>query len=105
MSQNELNALCHSLFSSMALGLSYDADVKSIYRNLKLRSQLVEKELGEGVSIPSLYGRLLVDARIEDYSRIVNTFSQKLRLLPTPSKFSTQIEAWATAAFGELSRL
>ncbi len=105
MTQAELNALCHSLFSAMALGLSYDRDMKNTYRGLKLRSQYVEKELGEGVSNPSLYGRLLVDARIEDYQRITDTFSEKLRVLPIPSKFNLQIETWVNSALNEVAHL
>jgi len=95
MSQAELCALAHTMFSAMAMGLSYAGDMKNTYRNFKLRSQYVEKELGEGVSNPALYGRLLVDARIEHYSRVAEAFAAKLRLLPTASRFTVQIEAWA----------
>ncbi|HYF97497.1 MAG TPA: type IVB secretion system protein IcmJDotN [Coxiellaceae bacterium] len=103
MTQAELNALCHSLFIAMALGLSYEAEMKNTYRSFKLRSQYVEKELGEGVSNPSLYGRLLVDARIENYNTVVNNFAQKLRLLPTASRFSAQIETWSASAMRQIS--
>lgn len=104
MTQAELNALCHAIFSAMALGLSYDAEMKNIFRNFKLRSQYVERELGEGVSNPALYGRLLVDARIENYSRVMENFSAKLRLLPTASRFSLQIEAWAANSMQQLAK-
>ncbi len=105
MSQAELNALCHSLFIAMALGLSYDSEMKSTYRNFKLRSQYVEKELGEGVSNPALYGRLLVDARIENYNTVMSNFGASLRLLPIASRFSVQIEAWAANAMRQLIEL
>lgn len=105
MTQAELNALCHAIFSAMALGLSYDTEMKNIFRNFKLRSQYVERELGEGVSNPALYGRLLVDARIENYSRVMENFSAKLRLLPTASRFSLQIEAWAANSMQQLAKI
>ncbi len=105
MTQAELNATCHSLFSAMALGLSYDSEMKNTYRNFKLRSQVVEKELGEGVSSPSLYGRLLVDARIENHSTVLEKFSANLRLLPTASRFTVQIESWVKSAMQELSKV
>ena len=103
MKQSELNAFCHSLFMAMAMGLSYDTEMKNTYRNFKLRSQYVEKELGEGVSNPALYGRLLVDARIENYNHVLNNFATSLRLLPTASRFSLQIEAWAASAMRQLN--
>src|SRR3989344_9555230 len=66
MNQGDLNALSHMLFSAIALNLSYITEAKNVYRDLKLRGQMVEKEMGEGMSNPALYGQLMVDARIED---------------------------------------
>ena len=66
MSQGELNALCHVLFAAMVNGNAYSHQAKNIYRSLRLRSQIVEKQLGEGMSNPALYGHMLVDANVEN---------------------------------------
>jgi len=98
INQAELNGLCHVLFCAIANATNYRTDAQSIYRNLKLRSKLVEDKLGEGMSNPALLGQVLIDAELENREAISQTVLNDLRLLPSRSKFRDQIEAWATTA-------
>lgn len=95
MSQNELNALCHVFFYAIASGnSSYETSARNIYRSLKLRSQLVEQEIGEGFSQPGVYGQLLIDTKMPNRKEVAHNLRKKLRLLPDISKFTTQVETW-----------
>jgi len=97
VSQNELNALCHVLFTVMASGnTTDDVNAKNTYRSLRLRSQVVEQELGEGLSSPALYGHLLIDAQIDPtHKKLANReLSTKLRLLPDIARFTVHLETW-----------
>jgi intracellular multiplication protein IcmJ len=87
----------------MANATSYRTYAQDIYRNLKLRSQIVDKNLGEGLSDPSLLGRILIDAPEKQRSQINKEILQYLRLLPSYTKFSKQIDDWAKAAVDDLS--
>lgn len=95
MTQGELNALCHVLFVAMMTHNSYATEAKNIYRSLKLRVQQVEKQLGEGLSNPSLYGHLLIDSRAENRDALHASIAQHLRVLPDLSKFVTQVQTWS----------
>jgi len=95
MTQNELNALCHNLFYSLAMGNANAQHSKNIYRDLKLRSQPIEEELGEGMSNPALYGQLLIDAKNKNKQKLHQDLIPKLRLLPNIKRFGAQIEEWA----------
>jgi intracellular multiplication protein IcmJ len=103
ITQNDLNGFCHVLFCAMGNTNSYSTDAQEIYRNLKSRSRIVEKHLGEGVSDASLFGRMLLDAPAEDKVRIEKEMLPKLRLLPSFSKFSEQIRGWSEAMTEELN--
>lgn len=103
MTQGQLNALCHVLFTSMVTGLSSALQARNVYRSFKLRAQVVEKQLGEGLSNPALLGRLWVDAAAENVSALNKELAPRLRLLPEISRFATQIEDWAAASLCELS--
>ena len=97
MSQAELNALTHVLFTAMASGnTTDDINAKNTYRSLRLRSQVVEQELGEGLSSPSLYGHLLIDAQVDPAHKkmVSKELSTKLRLLPDITRFTVQLEIW-----------
>lgn len=98
LTQNDLNALCHVLFAMMISGTQSSADAKTIYRNLRLRSQYVEKELGKGLSTPSVYGQLLIDSKIEDKDSLHNKLMSKMRVLPVMNRYVDQMEAWALEA-------
>lgn len=97
MTQAELNGLSHVLFCAIANATDYRTEAQNIYRTLKMRSQTVEQNLGEGMSDPAMFGQLLIETGIE-----ANNILAQLRLLPSRSKFATQIEAWAGTAYAAL---
>ncbi|OGT97950.1 MAG: type IV secretion protein IcmJ [Gammaproteobacteria bacterium RIFOXYB2_FULL_38_6] len=98
MSQTQINALCHVLFASIVNNTSYADQAHNIYRGLKLRAQLVEKYLGEGMSKPSLLGRMIIDANLVRVTRLNDKLIQPLRLLPSASYFIPQIKNWCAEA-------
>lgn len=101
--QNELNSLCHVLFCAMDGADAYNDSAQTIYRSLRLRSQVVEKEVASGMSNPMTLGRLLVEARAK-YPKAHYEFLHNLRLLPSYSKFKVQLGAWAESALAELAQ-
>jgi intracellular multiplication protein IcmJ len=103
ITQAELNGLCHVLFCAITNASNYRADAQNIYRNLKFRSQIVEKELGDGMSNPRMLGQILIESRVSNISSLDEGLFQKVRLLPSRTKFTVQIETWADAALDELS--
>jgi len=103
MSQGDLNGFCHVLFCAMANATGYRTYAQDIYRNLKLRAQSVEKNLGEGMSDPSILGRILIDSPEKQRFEIGQDILKYLRLLPSYTKFNKQIEDWAKAAVDESS--
>ena len=102
VTQGELNAMCHVLFAMMISGGPSSGDAKTIYRNLRLRAQYVEKDLGQGLSSPSVYGQLLIDAEIENKHEMHKSLMEKLRVLPTMTHYVAQMEAWALQAIAEM---
>lgn len=98
-SQAELNSLCHVLFCAIANAANFRADAQTLYHSLKLRAQIVEEKVGEGMSNPALLGQILIENKDSD-KHIASL--NKLRLLPSRSKFSQQINEWATTAIQEL---
>jgi intracellular multiplication protein IcmJ len=103
ITQGDLNGFCHVLFCAMANATSYRADAQSIYRGIKLRVQVVEKQLGEGMSDPALFGRVLIDVPDKDRARILEEALPPLRLLPSYTKFAKQVESWSQDSLEELS--
>lgn len=103
MTQGELNALCHVLFASLVSGNSYSGQAKNLYRSLRLRAQMVEKSLGEGMSNPALYGQILIDATHEAKDEINAELSQHLRVLPQLSRFVSYVEQWQNNGINTLS--
>lgn len=97
VSQSELNAFCHALFRAMA-GTSYQDDAQIVYRNLKHRTQAVEKALGEGASDPRRMGAMLIEYQTMKEGDISATVLKELRLLPIQSKFTVQLSAWNKTA-------
>lgn len=103
MSQGELNALCHVLFATMTTDSSYAKRAKSIYRSLRLRSQIVEDKLGEGMSNPALYGHLLIDSDSQHKQAVSAELGAKLRVLPSMTRFAEPIESWVVNALDALA--
>lgn len=102
LTQNDLNAFCHVLFAMMISGGKSSTDAKTIYRNLRMRSQYVEKELGKGLSTPSVYGQLLIDSNVDDKAGLHAELMTKLRVLPTMTRFVSQMEAWSLEAMTKM---
>ncbi len=103
MTQGELCALSHVLFATIAYGMVNATEAKNIYRSLRLRSQVVEQQLGEGLSNPALYGQLLIDAPVEKKQEFNRELSTKLRVLPNMARFADQIAAWAEQGLQDLT--
>jgi intracellular multiplication protein IcmJ len=102
ISQAALNGLCHVLFCAIANATNYRGDAQSIYRSLKFRTQQVDQALGEGMSNPSQLGRILIEAQLEDTAKVAAKLFKDLRLLPSRTKFTTQIETWAESALDDM---
>ncbi len=105
MSQNDLNGLCHVLFCAMTNATTYRNDAQKIYNALRLRSQIVEKKMGKGLSNPSFLGQRLIDARMQRREEVASTILKNLRLLPSYTKFKHCIDIWANTAFNELTEV
>jgi len=103
MTQNELNAFCHILFSAMVNGSEQVSQARNFYRSFKLRGQQIEKILGEGFSHPAVYGRVLIDANVKELAAVEKQLLPNLRLLPDFSRFTLQLKAWSQQALEELS--
>jgi len=102
ISQTDLNSLCHVLFCALVNGTDYKATAQTIYRSLKERSTVVEDTLGAGTSKPETLGRLLIEYQLE-HQEEKKGLLKDLRLLPSHTKFKTQIEEWAEGALSELT--
>ena len=100
---NQLNGLCHVLFCAMSNASTYYADAQTIYRELKMRSQIVEKHFGEGLSDPAVFGRALLDSHVENTREKGLALLKDVRLLPSRSRFKTLVDHWAQAAAGSIA--
>ncbi|OGT64432.1 MAG: hypothetical protein A3J38_02050 [Gammaproteobacteria bacterium RIFCSPHIGHO2_12_FULL_45_9] len=94
ISQGQLNALCHTLFLSMISNGVCAGEARTLYRSLKGRNSRVEKILGEGLSSPARYGRLLIEANSEGARRLHETICANVRLLPDFMNFAARVVAW-----------
>lgn len=102
MSQSDLSSFCHVLFCAMGNSTGYQDSAQAIYRSLKFRSQVIENKFGSGTSNPAALGQMLVEYQ-ERFPEKTIEILKDLRLLPSHTKFKTQLEAWAAAALEELS--
>ena len=102
LTQSEINAISHVIAHGLVLGGKYAADAKTQYRSLRLRSQLVEKTLGEGMSDPSRYVRLMIDIVSDSLEAFDQAFQQNIRLLPDVLAFSAVTQERVLEAFHEL---
>lgn len=103
ISQAVLNGLCHVLFCAMANATAHRMNAQGIYRSLRARGQKVEEEFGEGMNDPTLFVNLLMETPLSDREAIGHRMLDNLRLLPSRTKFTVQIEAWAKSALNELA--
>ena len=99
MSQAQINALCHIFFATIVNNLSGADQARNIYRGLKLRSQLVERYLGENMSQPIMLGRMIIDKNLAALKNLNNELLGPLRLLPSITYFVLQIKQWNAEAF------
>lgn len=102
IAQGSLDSFCHVLFCAIANDTGYKNTAQNIYRSLKLRSQMIEEQFGEGTSTPAVFGQLLVDTGIKEQPNY-NLVIENIRLLPSRASFKTQIEQWAATALNELN--
>lgn len=105
MKQNELNALCHVIFASMAYRLKDAMNSKNIYRSLKMRAQLIEENVGEGLSNPAQFGQMLIEAGNKKQTPLQKKMSEAFRLLPNITRFSSEIAGWCKEGIGDLGSL
>jgi intracellular multiplication protein IcmJ len=104
LSQEKLNALCHAVFCDLINSTPRFTHAKSIYRELKLLAQPIERKLGEGMSAPEIYGQLLIEnisGNVEDFHE---TLMESTRLLPRLEKFTGLIQDYTLEACGELAQ-
>ena len=105
MSQTDLNGLCHALFCAMSSGSEYSLDAQSVYRDLSLRSQMVDAQFGHGMSDPMAFAHMWLETGVEKQHAGGASVLDNLRLLPSRSKFKTQIDAWSSSAIEELAKI
>jgi len=98
ISQPDINALCHVLFCAMVNNSQYSESAQAIYQMLKMRSNLVEKSFGEGMSDPNIFSKVLLDYQATHNDKNIKKLLRHLRLLPARGRFSKQIEHWAKCA-------
>lgn len=102
ISQNNLDSFCHVIFCAIANDTGYKSTSQGIYRSLKMRTQAVDEQFGEGASNPAILGQLLVEAKAKDLGKLEQIL-ENLRLLPSRASFREQIERWAATALSELA--
>jgi len=103
ISQTELNAMAHVLFQSIFSEDESASQSKNIYRTMRLRSQLVEKQLGEDLSNPATYARMLIDADPKQAKIFNDKVAKSVRLLPDMIGFQPLIRAWQASALKDLA--
>lgn len=102
ISQMSLNSLCHVLFCAMLNETNYKETAQSIYRSLRIRTQVIEQQFGEGLQNPAMFGQMLIDYKTAG-KPIPEGLMKNIRLLPARSKFKKQITHWAKIAMKELA--
>ena len=100
--QADLNSLCHVLFHSIALQDSNASQAKNIYRTLKLRGQLIDKQLGDDMSNPATYCQMLSDADENQSKKFNHGIGQSTRFLPDVVGYQACVQDWIRLSFKEL---
>jgi intracellular multiplication protein IcmJ len=104
INQADLNSFCHVLFVAMGNTTGFQEGAQTIYRSLRFRSQIIENKFGQGTSNPAVFGQLLVEYQDAHPGESLDSLLQDIRLLPSYTKFKTQLDAWAQAALKELEQ-
>jgi len=104
ISQSDLNGFCHVLFCAISNATGCTSDAQEIYRNFKSRSKIIDERLGEGMSDPSMFGRMLMNLSEKDRDQIEKMVLPYVKLLPSYSKFSKQISDWSEDGLNELQK-
>lgn len=102
MGQGDLNSFCHVLFVAMGNTTGFQDGAQTIYRSLRFRSQIVENKFGIGTSNPAVWGQLMLEYQEAHPGESLSHLMNDTRLLPSYTKFKTQLDAWAQAALKEL---
>jgi len=102
LSQADLNSFCHVLFVAMGNTTGFQEGAQTIYRSLRFRSQIVENKFGQGTSNPAVFGQLFLEYKESHPGESLANVLQDIRLLPSYTKFKTQLDVWAQAALKEL---
>jgi len=102
INQADLNSFCHVLFVAMGNTTGFQEGAQTIYRSLRFRSQIIENKFGQGTSNPAVFGQLLIEYHDGQPKESLERVTQDVRLLPSYTKFKTQLDAWAQAALKEL---
>ena len=99
ITQSQLNMTCHSLFAALCMGGRFADVAKASYRDLKLRSKVVENNLGKGMSRPATLGQLMMDAPImRQGEHDMGDLLKDLRLLPAFTSFTAETLVWSRQA-------
>lgn len=93
LSQNKLCGLSHVLLQAMEESGDYKDTAQNIYQALRNRATLVETQLGEGMSQPDHFGKVLIDYQ-RNHKKMPTELLNKLRLLPLRSCFKQEIDDW-----------
>lgn len=96
LSQNKLCGLSHVLLQAMEANSDYKETAQNIYQALRNRAPLVETKLGEGMSQPDHFGKVLIDYQ-RNNKKTPAELLDKLRLLPLRSCFKQEIDDWLAA--------
>ncbi|MCD6045549.1 MAG: icmJ [Gammaproteobacteria bacterium] len=93
LSQSKLCGLSHVLLQAMEADGEYKETAQNIYQALRNRATLVETKLGEGMSQPDHFGKVLIDYQ-RNHKKTPAKLLDKLRLLPLRSCFKQEIDDW-----------
>jgi intracellular multiplication protein IcmJ len=95
ISQETLNSICHVIFCSVLNGSDQAEFFQSIYNDLRLRSNIIEEQLGKGLSDPKFFAQMLIDTPLENKNKIVSEILLRVRLLPSKNGFAKQVLRWS----------
>ncbi len=98
LSQNDVNALCHTLFCAIQNGTKYAEGANDIYNSLRLQGKVIENNYGEGLSNPAYMGQMIIDSPLDQKEQFSKKILKDLRILPLMSRFTDCIDHWSKQA-------